>query len=266
MVVIGSDCLKHTVPEPELVTVTDSDTVNLTLTGQNITADVIIDPDLSNALIATGDGLLVSCAEILVCAPPSPSWTPTPSTSRSSDRTCPRTWRSLRTTGTPSRYAPTPVRGRLLRLNDGDSPVPAVKELTVLVGADCNRYTIPGDQVLTVVDTSCLNLSVSGPYNHTLTGNVLIAPGQLIPVHRAGPVPDVRAGPGLRVDRHQQLLVYDDINNAVYFRASTDAGNQLGLAPTAIRSCRRRPSRSPTPTASTSATTRHRRADGQPDH
>lgn len=46
---------------------------------------------------------------------------------------------------------------------------------TLLVGANCNTYTVPETNI-TVVDTDAINLSVSGEHNHTVTAELIISP------------------------------------------------------------------------------------------
>lgn len=51
----------------------------------------------------------------------------------------------------------------------------AVGTPTALVGADCETYTIP-ETPITVVDTTCINLTANGEHNHTLTAALTISP------------------------------------------------------------------------------------------
>lgn len=62
---------------------------------------------------------------------------------------------------------------------------PAIPGQTFLVGKDCNAYTIPvspGETPITVIDTSCINLSTSGVANHTIQADVVVSaqPGNIL--------------------------------------------------------------------------------------
>lgn len=62
-----------------------------------------------------------------------------------------------------------------------------VLEVTQLVGADCLTYTIP-ETPITVIDTSTIDFTASGPYNHTITGVVRVSAdvGNIIEIHSDG--------------------------------------------------------------------------------
>lgn len=57
------------------ITVSDTDTVDLTLTGNDITADVIVSPDAGNQLVAQANGLFVAPAAAQIFTFTSPSAT-----------------------------------------------------------------------------------------------------------------------------------------------------------------------------------------------
>lgn len=50
-----------------------------------------------------------------------------------------------------------------------------VLEVTEVVGADCQTYTVP-ETLIAVVDTPSVNLTSSGPFGHTLQADVIISP------------------------------------------------------------------------------------------
>jgi hypothetical protein len=227
-VLIGADCLKHTLAAPDSVSVTDTDTVDLTLTGQNIQADVIIDPQFGNALIATGNGLLVSCSSVLACAPPV-----TVLDTYSVDLTLVGQQLSADVRISPDSGNAVEVRPNGLfvdvcaALDDGNAPVPATPGVTPLVGSDCNRYTVPLQTPLLVVDSSSVNLSINPTVQQTLQADVILAPNQLIQ--------NLAQGLSLTCEQVQDCVftitnnfwTYNDAANSVQFNPSSDTGNQI---------------------------------------
>lgn len=57
---VGKDCLTYTIPPASSFSVLDTQTVNLTLAGSVLTADVIVAPTVGNQLVATPTGLFVN--------------------------------------------------------------------------------------------------------------------------------------------------------------------------------------------------------------
>lgn len=185
--VVGADCQTHVIPETPVVVV-DSTTVDLSNSGtfgHTITADVKISNIAGNTTVVQPDGIYT---------PATP-----PTVLGVADTTCV----NLSITGAPGSQVITadpiisPTGGNVLecRLNGLYVGVcahlaalpnvgPAIPGTTLLVGKDCNAYTIPvspAETPLTVIDTSCINLSTSGVANHTIQADLVISsvPGNI---------------------------------------------------------------------------------------
>lgn len=68
---VGDDCEIHVQTETLLV-VTDTDTINFTVSGtsdHSLTGTVIVDPDSDNLLVAGANGLALTCAAVQACVP-----------------------------------------------------------------------------------------------------------------------------------------------------------------------------------------------------
>jgi hypothetical protein len=113
-------------------------------------------------------------------------------------------------------------------LDDGDPPVPLVLNSTVLVGADCNRYTVPLQVPLLVTDTSTVNLQVNPSVQQTLQADVIIAPGQLITNTTQGISLTCEQVQDCAFGITNNFFAYNDGANSVSFSPSADAGNLIG--------------------------------------
>lgn len=224
---VGADCLKYTYnpPTPPGFTVTDTASVGLTLTGTNLQAIIRIDPDFIGRV--TPNGLELTCADVLACAP---AVTVIDTSTLDLGITGQQIQGAVRVSTVPGNNIEVKPDGLYVSvcaaLDDGPVATPATPGVTELVGADCNRYTLPTGTNLTVTDTTTVN--------HTLVGNnlqssVIISPSTLI---SAGPF-------GLQVlceDVQDCVFTitnnfwsYNDLGNSVVFNPSADSGNQLGL-------------------------------------
>lgn len=226
-VLIGADCEKHVLSFPDALTVTDTSSVDLTLVGSNLQAAVKLDPSGLNILLITGSGLYLACSTILACAPPvtvvdtnSVNLTITGQQLQADVIVSPAPGNALSITGA-GLYVDV-----CSALDDGNLPVPAVVGATVLVGADCNRYTIP-ETSINVIDTSTVNLTASGSFNHTLQADVKVQPNTLLEIGPQGLQVTCEAAQDCIFNTTNNFWAYDDGSNAVAFNPSADAGNQI---------------------------------------
>lgn len=159
--VVGSDCSTHAFPPFQApLTVTDTSTVDHTLAGNNLSSAVRISATPGNSVVALGDGL----------------YAPTGVTNTVSDTTTVdmtllgnNISSVVRVSADPGNDIDIEADGLNVdicaKLNSMGVVQPAVPGVTLLAGADCNRYTLPSSTNLTVTDS----LSV----DHTLVGNNL---------------------------------------------------------------------------------------------
>lgn len=186
--VVGVDCQTHVIPETPIAVV-DSFTVDLGSSGpfgHTITADVKISNVAGNTTVIQPDGIYTPATPPTVLAV--------------ADTSCV----NLSISGAPGSQTITadpiisPTGGNVIecRANGLYASVcdelaattnvgPAVPGVTFLVGKDCNAYTIPvspGETPLSVIDTSCIDLTTSGVANHTLQANIVVsgAPGNIV--------------------------------------------------------------------------------------
>jgi len=223
MQVIGSDCLKHTVPAPEAFTVTDTDSIDLTLTGNNLSADLILDPDFIGRI--TGSGLELTCNDVLTCAP-----AVTVNDSNSINLNLIGQQITADLTVDPNAGNDVVVLASGVRVSICDKLAVAVLAgaaipgTTKLIGSDCFAYTLPTTDNTTVSDTLTIDLNLIGS---DISGNVNIDP--------TGLVSTTGAGINVACDDVQDCVfgisnnfwTYSDVGNTVFFAPSTDVGNQI---------------------------------------
>lgn len=178
---VGADCQTHVVPETPLIVV-DSTTLDLSNSGafgHTITGDVKISNQAGNQITIQPDGLYT---------PATP-----PTVLGVADTAC----INMSISGLPGSQVITadpiisPTAGNVLQctlnglyvnvcaqLAAATNIGPAIPGQTFLIGKDCNAYTIPvtpPETPLTVIDTSCIDLTTSGVANHTLQANLVIS-------------------------------------------------------------------------------------------
>jgi hypothetical protein len=224
-VLVGSDCRLYTFPASESLTVIDSDTVDLTLTGNQLAAAVKLDPDTGNILYATPDGLELLCSDVLACAPPV-TVTDTPTL-------------NLTVTGQDIQGAVkiSADAGNDLEahgdglyvsvceaLAEAPGPSTAVPGVTELIGADCAKYTLPTGTTLQVQDTGTVNLSWDGT---TLQADVLVQPSTLLSTGPQGLQVTCEAVQDCVFGIANNFWSYNDVANQVLFNPSSDTGNKL---------------------------------------
>lgn len=227
-VLIGADCQKHVfpgIPSPGF-TVSDTSSVDLVLTGTNLEANVKLDPAGLGTI--TGNGILVTCAEVLDCAPPV-----TVLDTISINLSLVGQLLSADAVISPDPANALELHGNGLyvdvcsALDDGLPPVPAVVGTTVLVGADCNRYTIPAAVPLVGGVTPTASTTVAA---NVVTANVLIDPdNDLIVIGNAGLQVTCEDVQDCVFGINNNFWNYNDLGNVVSFFPSTDVGNQIGV-------------------------------------
>lgn len=224
-ILVGADCRKYTYnpPTPPGFTITDTASIDLLLTGTNLSAGIRLDPNFIGRV--TADGLELTCADVLACAP---AVTVIDTTTLDLSITGQQLQGDVKVSIVPGNNIEIKPDGLYVSvcaaLDDGPVATPAIPGVTELVGADCNRYTLPTGTNLTVTDTTTVN--------HTLTGNnlqssVIVSPSTLISV---GPF-------GLQVlcedvqdcvfNIANNFWSYNDLGNQVLFNPSADSGNQI---------------------------------------
>lgn len=223
---VGSDCLIYTFPAPEALTVTATDSIDLTLTGNNLSADLVLDPSTDLGVV-TGSGLLITCEEVLACAP-----AVTVVDTQSVNLTLLGQQVSADVIISPDAFNALELHTNGLfvdvctALNSGNLPVPAEIDDTVLVGADCNRYTLPVPTPIEVVDTSTVDLNFA---LNTLQADVLIQPNTLITTGVQGIQVLCEDVQDCIFNTNNNFWTYNDVGNSVSFDPSSDADNQIVL-------------------------------------
>lgn len=179
--VVGSDCQTHVIPETPLIVV-DSTTLDLSNSGafgHTLTGDVKVSNQAGNQITIQPDGLYT---------PATP-----PTVLGVADTAC----INMSISGLPGSQVITadpiisPTAGNILQCTLNGLYVnvcatlaglpnigPAIPGSTFLVGKDCNAYTLPvpaPETPLTVIDTSCINLTTSGTAQHTLQADIVIS-------------------------------------------------------------------------------------------
>ncbi len=223
-VLIGADCQKHVfpgIPSPGF-TVTDTSSVDLTLTGTNLTADVRLDPDFIGRI--TGDGLELTCADVLQCAPPV-----TVTDTNTVDLTLlgQLIQGDVKISSNAGNNITAQADGLFLSvcdIIDNGALGVAVPGATQLVGADCNRYTLPTGVNLNVVDTTSVNLSYDGT---NLQADVNLQPNTLISLGPQGLQVLCEDVQDCVFNAGNNFWLYNDLGNSVSFNPSSDANNQL---------------------------------------
>lgn len=224
-VLVGADCRKYTYnpPTPPGFTVTDTGSIDLLLTGTNLSAGIRLDPDFIGRI--TASGLELTCADVLACAP---AVTVIDTTTIDLALTGQQLQGNVKVSTVPGNNIEIKPDGLYVSvcaaLDDGPVATPAIPGVTELVGSNCNRYTLPTGTNLTVTDTSTIK--------HTLTGNnlqssVIISPSTIL---TTGPF-------GLQVlcedvqdcifNIANNFWSYNDFGNQVVFNPSADSGNQI---------------------------------------
>lgn len=222
---VGADCQVHQVPAADPITVSDTSSINLTLIGQNIAADLILSPDSIGAI--TGDGLEITCADVLNCAP---AVTVVDSPTVDLTINSQEIRADVKVSGTAGNDLTVDAFGLYVSVCDRLAVLPsngnAVPDQTLLVGSDCQTYTLPEAALTAVGDTQTLDLSLLAG---VLTGNVVVAPGQLIQATAQGISLTCEQVQDCAFGVTNNFWEYNDAANQVLFNPSDDAGNTLVL-------------------------------------
>lgn len=225
-VLIGADCLAHIfpgIPAPGF-TVSDTSSIELVLIATNLQANLILDPSSIGRI--TGSGLQITCADILTCAPPV-----TVSDSQSVNLSLFGQALVADVIIDPDAVNALELRPAGLfvdvctALNSGAPPVPATVAVTALVGADCNRYTIPPQVPVTALDTATADITISG--GTQVRVDVKIEPGTLLSIGASGLQVTCEAVQDCVFGTTNNFWTYNDLGNSVSFNPSADAGNQI---------------------------------------
>lgn len=220
---VGADCQIHQVPASDPITVSDTSSINLTLTGQNLAADLILSPDSIGAI--TGDGLEITCADVLVCAPPV---TVIDTSTVDLSIVGQQLSAALRVSSSAGNDLTVDAFGLYLDVCDEIASLPqngtAVPDQTLLVGSDCQLYTLPEATVTGVTDTSTVDLSLVGGL---ISANVIVALGQLISATAQGISLTCEVAQDCVFGVTNDFWTYDDALNQVLFNPSDDVGNAI---------------------------------------
>ncbi len=223
-ILIGADCQKHVfpgIPSPGF-TVTDTSSVDLVLVGTNLQANVRLDPDFIGTI--TADGLELTCADVLQCAPPV---TVTDTNTVDLTLTGQLIQADVKISSNTGNNITAQADGLFLSvcdiLDDGALGI-AVPGSTQLVGADCNRYTLPTGVNLSVIDTTSVNLFYDGV---NLQADVNLQPGTLITLGPQGLQVLCEDVQDCIFNTANNFWSYNDLGNSVIFNPSSDLNNQL---------------------------------------
>lgn len=224
-ILIGADCEQHTLEFPDTsITVTDTDSVNLTLTGNNLEAAVRLSPSSIGAIVPAG--LEITCANVLTCAPPV-----TVLDSATVDHTLvgQQLSSAVRLSAVAGNVLSVQLDGLYLNLCQQLSALPgpseAVVGVTELVGADCQTYTLPEAAVIGIADTTSVDLDIDG--GPTLRATVNIQPNTLLTLGPQGLQVTCEAVQDCTFGILNNFWSYNDALNRVDFNPSADAGNQI---------------------------------------
>lgn len=224
-VLVGADCLKYTYnpPIPPGFTVTDTAGIDLVLTGTNLSGNLRLDPNFIGRV--TADGLELTCTDVLACAPPV---TVFDTTTVNLGLTGQQLQADVRISTVPGNNLTTNIDGLYLSvcdaLNDGPAPTPATPGVTVLVGSDCNQYTLPTTSNLTVIDTTTINQTLIG---NQLQASVNVQPNTLLTTGPQGLQVTCETVQDCIFTTANNFWVYNDAGNSVAFAPSADSGNQI---------------------------------------
>lgn len=222
-IVVGADCRKYTITDPGFITVTDTSSIDLTLTGSNLEADLKLDPDGIGTI--TADGLLITCTDVLTCAP---AVTVVDTDSINFTLTGQQITASVEISAQPENNIVVLSDGLMVSvcdylqsLSSGGVAVPGVTEI---VTADCETVTLPVAIVTTVTDTTTVDLNiVSG----TISATVNVQPNTLLTTGANGLQVLCGAVQDCVFGATNNFWSYNTITNQVTFAPSTDGGNQI---------------------------------------
>lgn len=224
MFIIGADCQKHIVPAETPVTVVDTQTIDLTLVGQQIQADVKIAPNSIISVISTG--LELTCADILNCAP-----AVTVQDTQSINLTLVGQQVSGQVIISPDSDNMLEVHSNGLYadfcagLGDVTPSVnPFEYGTTEVIATDCKSYTIPLPDPLNAIDTTTVNLTVTPT---TIQADVQVQPGSLLSIGTQGLQVTCESVQDCIGTTSNNFFTYNDPGNRFNFRVSTDPGNIL---------------------------------------
>lgn len=221
-VLVGGDCVKYTFPAAATLSVNDSASIDLTLVANVLSAALRLDPDSVGRI--TVDGLEITCADIVGCAPPV-----TVTDTSTVDLTLAGQALSA-TVKLSAGINDITAEGDGLqvdicaRLAALPGPTPAVIGVTELVGSDCNTYTLPTSVPVTVSDTTTLNLQLAV---NDISGTVIVQPNTLLTVGPQGLAVTCEDVQDCIWTTPSNFFSYNDALPFITFVPSTDAGNQI---------------------------------------
>lgn len=221
-VLVGGDCVKYTFPASTPITVSDTPSVDLTLAANVITANLRLDPDSIGRI--TVDGLEITCADVLACAPPV-----TVTDTSTVDLTLAGQALSAAVKLSAGINDITAEADGLsvdicAKLAGLPGPTPAVVGVTELVGADCNTYTLPATSPVTVSDTTTLDLTLTV---NDISGVVRVQPNTLLTLGAQGLQVTCEDVQDCIFTIPNNFFIYNDGLPSVTFLPSTDVGNQI---------------------------------------
>lgn len=229
-VVLGADCLKHTLRYPDPIIVGDTASIDLTLAGSQITADWKLDP---NSIGSVGpDGYLLTCANILACGT---SLLPADTTTFDLTIVGDTIYGDVRLSAVQDNQLITQpdglyVQSPCVTLASLPSGGQVIGGSTQFVGPDCRTYTFPVVQeALTVQDTPTIDLTLSGS---VITANALIDTNinNILGVGGNGLIVSCTAVRScVYSTTTHPWFSFDPLTATLTFIPSTDAGNSLTI-------------------------------------
>src|SRR5258706_794771 len=224
-VLVGADCLLHTLSSIDPLSVTDTSSVDLSLVSDNLSANLRLDPNFIGRI--TADGLELTCADVLACAP-NVTVVDTNSINLSlSGQQLTADVKLDTNAGNDVSIQPAGIRVDICaklgsRVLAGD----AVPGVTQLVGKDCFSYTLPTTNSTTVSDTDSINLTLFGT---NISADVNINPEvtNLLKSTVSGLDVSCEDVQDCAFGISNNFFVYNDIANSLAFFPSSDAGNTI---------------------------------------
>lgn len=175
--VLGNDCAYHMLPAVSFPSVLDTLTVDLTLTGTVISADVRVNPDADNLLTITATGLKVDCDDVVSCvhSPVTVLDTSTVDLTLVGQQIS----ASVKVSADPDNAISVAPDGLLVdvcaELQSFGNGAAGVFGVTSFLGNDCLYHVLPTETPLTAVDSTTIDFT-TGPGSHTITGVVKVCP------------------------------------------------------------------------------------------
>lgn len=227
---LNGECRKFTFPEPVAYTVADTPSLNLTLTGTQISGVVVFDPATDLGTVSPS-GILITCAEVLDCAP---AVTVTDTDSINFTLTGQNITADVKLATNAGNDISFGTNGIYLSVcNELQDFLPStfVYGQTELIGTfnqQCFKFTLPAPVPVTVLNTNTIDMILVGQQIHSI---VNIAPvggdGQLLTEIAGGLIVTCEAVQDCIFTIPNNFWQYNDPGDSVLFSPSTDAGQAI---------------------------------------